>query len=514
MSNVVFFVDAIKTLKITHGNQYFKKLGLHAVLNDLSPGIDKKFLNVLKKADDFSLCIKIGHLENENESFKTIELAKYRQDFVENSGLDNMLAVLIFDTYLFGLDLMGNLKSENYRLESHNPILFLEELIDMALVDNKLEKSEVKIIFSKCQQKGLTEDDIFCEFVKAINHYHLKPLNAHGSVKLTDKSILLQYDWVDEKIIKQMQPKQISDVNDADREKVRLAYLQQEQSLAAQKGKESELEKLELEKLEKQKTEEKAKTEGVSIEQEKKEKAEEERRYQKAQEEEKKIKEEERERQQRLEQYEKLPDWQKPMNQHLLKSNKEVKALKVSSIIIIPIVVIGLVILLLYIFKSNTEVKDLDAKLSKQYEVINGLILQNKLDSALSLVPGLVHPSFDCREYNKPNDCKNTFSDYWGLKRAELTEKIEEKINSRPKVQAEPDIQADTHNFIVEDSVYIIDDPDGYTNVRNSPNGDIIGQVDDGTSIEVVDQSGDWWKVKLDSGEEGFMHKSRIKLKK
>jgi hypothetical protein len=60
------YIEEVKRLKQTYGNQHFRKSGLHAVLNDLSPGIDKKFLNVLKKADDLSLCIKISHLEKEN----------------------------------------------------------------------------------------------------------------------------------------------------------------------------------------------------------------------------------------------------------------------------------------------------------------------------------------------------------------------------------------------------------------------------------------------------------------
>ena len=107
-----FFIKEIKVIKKTYGNQYFKKSELHAVINDLSPRLDKKFINVLKKADDFSLCIKISNLETENDSIKTIELAKYRQDFVENSGLDNTLAILIFDTYLFGIDLLEDFKFE------------------------------------------------------------------------------------------------------------------------------------------------------------------------------------------------------------------------------------------------------------------------------------------------------------------------------------------------------------------------------------------------------------------
>lgn len=303
-----------------------------------------------------------------------------------------------------------------------------------------------------------------------------------------------------------------------------------EQKLLAEKRKIeaqnlAEQERIELEKLEKKKAEEKAKVEALRVEQEKKEKAEEQKRFQKVQEQENRRKAEDRERRERLEQYEKLADWQKPLNQHLLKSNKDVKSLKAANLIITPIVIIGLGVLLYSIFTGKEETNDLHAELSKKYEIINALILQNDLDSALALVPDLVHPSEDCREYNKPNDCKYSYTDYWKMMRSELTTKIEGRINSSPEdkgavshIELNPKEEAEINQvdgdiMSPEGVVYVIDDPDGYTNVRNSPNGDIIVQVDDGSSIDVIDQSGDWWKVKFAEDEEGFIHKSRIKIK-
>jgi hypothetical protein len=264
MINLLDFIYAVETLKQNYGNEYFKKIGLHAVLNDLSPRLDKKFINVLKKADDFSLCIKINNLETENDSIKTIELAKYRQDFVENSGLDNTLAILIFDTYLFGLDLKRNLKIEDYKSKSHNQNLFLKELIDMALVDKKLEKGEIKNIFSKCQKHGLTEDNIFNQLVAVINQFKLKPLQAKTEVKLKDKSILLKYDWVDQETIYQEQQNQSFAILRIEQEKIRQAALQKEKSLAEQKEKELELKKLELD-LKKREQEEKESAQKLNL---------------------------------------------------------------------------------------------------------------------------------------------------------------------------------------------------------------------------------------------------------
>ncbi|WP_175550412.1 SH3 domain-containing protein [Chryseobacterium vrystaatense] len=59
---------------------------------------------------------------------------------------------------------------------------------------------------------------------------------------------------------------------------------------------------------------------------------------------------------------------------------------------------------------------------------------------------------------------------------------------------------------------FIIQDPDGYTNLRKSKNtsSDILQKVKTGEPIEVLDNSGDWFLVKTKEGKEGYIHKSRI----
>ena len=130
-------------------------------------------------------------------------------------------------------------------------------------------------------------------------------------------------------------------------------------------------------------------------------------------------------------QYNSLPDWQKPTHKHLLFSKKQYRKISVVAIIVIPIA--------LYFIYNNTKsftdeidqenakIEELDLKLSTQYEVINALIIQDKIDSALSMIPALVHFSDECREYIEDNECKYTYTDYWKSKREELTKKIEEK---------------------------------------------------------------------------------------
>lgn len=60
----------------------------------------------------------------------------------------------------------------------------------------------------------------------------------------------------------------------------------------------------------------------------------------------------------------------------------------------------------------------------------------------------------------------------------------------------------------------VIDDPDGYTNVRAQANGQsaIIGRVESGSTFQTHPQNSDWWMVQIARGKTGFIHRSRIVL--
>jgi len=60
----------------------------------------------------------------------------------------------------------------------------------------------------------------------------------------------------------------------------------------------------------------------------------------------------------------------------------------------------------------------------------------------------------------------------------------------------------------------VIEDPDGYTNVRSLPNinGEIITVVKEGEIFYTHIQEGDWWLVKTKDGKIGYIHSSRIKI--
>jgi hypothetical protein len=66
----------------------------------------------------------------------------------------------------------------------------------------------------------------------------------------------------------------------------------------------------------------------------------------------------------------------------------------------------------------------------------------------------------------------------------------------------------------------VINDPDGYTNVRanKSSSSSVIYKIyDENKRFEIIDNSGEWWKIKFDINEYpyeiiGFIHNSRVEL--
>ncbi|MCO6499322.1 MAG: SH3 domain-containing protein [Vicingus serpentipes] len=57
---------------------------------------------------------------------------------------------------------------------------------------------------------------------------------------------------------------------------------------------------------------------------------------------------------------------------------------------------------------------------------------------------------------------------------------------------------------------YKINDPDGYSNLRDAPKGEVLQKVYDTEKFEVIGTEDDYKKVKLSSGTTGYIHKSRV----
>ena len=60
----------------------------------------------------------------------------------------------------------------------------------------------------------------------------------------------------------------------------------------------------------------------------------------------------------------------------------------------------------------------------------------------------------------------------------------------------------------------MINDPDGYTNVRARPDksAPLVDKVNDGEQFTVLKQAGNWCQVETQNGKTGYMHQSRVRF--
>lgn len=61
-----------------------------------------------------------------------------------------------------------------------------------------------------------------------------------------------------------------------------------------------------------------------------------------------------------------------------------------------------------------------------------------------------------------------------------------------------------------EKNLFKVQDPDGYSNLRSAPNGEIIKKVYDTETFEVIGTEGKFKKVRLSDGTVGYIHESRV----
>jgi hypothetical protein len=400
------FIEEILSLKSKYGSSYFEKKGLHAVLGDLANNIDNRIISVLKKADEVSLPEKLKKLRDEEDSIRAIQVFNLKQDFVENIGLEATISALVFDVYLFGLGLKQELNTNEYKATQASNDLQISELIELALADKHLGKSEMISIFKKGKLFGLNEYEIFDTLVQCIMDHNLKPLPYSDSIQPKSKEILLKYDWVDESIMKEeLQRAKILD-SDKEKEQRRLLEIQKEQALANQREKELEINRIELE-LKKKDQEAKENAEQKQLELEKRKRS-------------------ELKKQKRAQAFNSILNW-------FLK--KDVKG---DSPLVWTLVILFLGGGVYWVInessqrdKRENEAQEMSIQLEKRFEKINTFIQDGLIDSAKIILPDLVHPSVEISPYKPEGLFKENYkyNEYWQLKREELRLKIQEFQN-------------------------------------------------------------------------------------
>ena len=104
--------------------------------------------------------------------------------------------------------------------------------------------------------------------------------------------------------------------------------------------------------------------------------------------------------------------------------------------------------------------------------------------------------------------------------KAEVKDGLLAEKNSLNLIFEEIYFNTETNDIKKSNLLGIINDPDGYTNVRadKSSSSSVIYEIyDENKRFEIIDDSGEWWKIKFDIDEYpyeiiGFIHNSRVEL--
>jgi tellurite resistance protein len=99
-----------------------------------------------------------------------------------------------------------------------------------------------------------------------------------------------------------------------------------------------------------------------------------------------------------------------------------------------------------------------------------------------------------------------SYNDFWTQKREEYLIKLDSLDTSK---NTENNIEEISENSI-SNEMFTVNDPDGWSNMRKTPNGIIIQKVMNGDLFYVLSVEGKFKKVKLGNGKIGYIHSSRV----
>ncbi|MPS72952.1 MAG: SH3 domain-containing protein [Chryseobacterium sp.] len=133
--------------------------------------------------------------------------------------------------------------------------------------------------------------------------------------------------------------------------------------------------------------------------------------------------------------------------------------------------------------------------------------LKTQIEQNSDKIDAFFSPTFETGWENKTITYYNLYSYIDSV----LTNKLESPELTLYNVRYKPFFKS----YIIKSEKIesIIQDPDGYTNLRKEKNvqSEILQKIKSGEYIEVLENTGDWFLVKTKEGEKGYVHKSRIK---
>jgi len=131
--------------------------------------------------------------------------------------------------------------------------------------------------------------------------------------------------------------------------------------------------------------------------------------------------------------------------------------------------------------------------------------------------------SFSCYgTYKLEGKQKNIVQDFLWLKLGEkpAVQNIEKsKFSNKDKnMKSIAEEQGEISNKVIVNvdnlnfkPTHYVDDPDGWTNLRDKPKGSIIKRLDNKSECKVLSKVNGWLKVDFQNGDNGYIHSSRLK---
>jgi hypothetical protein len=105
-----------------------------------------------------------------------------------------------------------------------------------------------------------------------------------------------------------------------------------------------------------------------------------------------------------------------------------------------------------------------------------------------------------------------TYAEFWAQRIPKLKKSVDSLnvLVNRRKDLSIPSEPEKTTAETTDGLWYTVSDPDGYSNLRATPDGEIIKEVYEGTTFQVIGTEGEYKKVRMEDGVEGYIHSSRV----